>query len=207
MKVIIIEDEKISTEILVRLLNKIRPNYKIINIFDSIEKSINWLNTNQPPDLIFLDIILTDGNSFEIFKKIEIMSPVILTTAFKEFIIKSFELNCIYYLMKPIDIFKLNMAIEKFEKIKKFFKYNLPDIQPIDNNYNENLEYKIRLLIPQNFGYIPLKVEDVAYIYAHGNYLEIFTKDNKILKYRNSLEKIEKELNLKNFGELTKIIL
>ncbi|MEO0338161.1 MAG: response regulator, partial [Bacteroidota bacterium] len=115
MNVLIIEDEINAFEYLKLILNQIRPNYTIAQHLDSVEDSINWLAQNDPPDLIFLDIQLSDGLSFEIFKHIEVRCPIIFTTAYDQYAIEAFKVNSVDYLLKPIHQDDLKRAILKLE--------------------------------------------------------------------------------------------
>ncbi len=113
MKTIIIEDEKPAARLLQRKLEKI--NIKVDVMLHSVEESVEWFSKNEHPDLIFLDIQLSDGLSFEIFDKIAIKSAVIFTTAYDEYALRAFKLNSIDYLLKPIDEDELSIAISKFK--------------------------------------------------------------------------------------------
>jgi DNA-binding LytR/AlgR family response regulator len=201
MNILIIEDEKIASERLIEQLRKIRPEYNVVAVLDGVEAATEWFATHQPPDLIFLDIQLSDGYCFDIFKDSEILSPVIFTTAYQDFIMKSFELNSIDYLLKPVDLDKLNTAVDKFEKMKEVFRYKLSDIQLLQvqaENGRKN-PCRIRFLIPQHFGYVPVMTENIAYIRTEGFNVEIVTKKNESYIFRSSLDKIEQELDPQKF--------
>ncbi|MEA3479442.1 MAG: LytTR family DNA-binding domain-containing protein [Bacteroidota bacterium] len=114
IKALIVEDEKPAAEHLVRLLGESEHEVKVLHKTDSISQTIAWLKSNPLPDIIFLDIQLADGLSFEIFKHLEIQCPVIFTTAFEEYAIRAFKLNSIDYLLKPIGIEELSFALGKF---------------------------------------------------------------------------------------------
>src|SRR3954468_19831836 len=113
MTTLIIEDEKPAARLLQRKLEKL--NIAVETMLHSVEESINWFANNEHPDLIFLDIQLSDGLSFEIFEKVEIKSAIIFTTAYDEYALKAFKLNSIDYLLKPIDEDELSTAIDKFK--------------------------------------------------------------------------------------------
>ncbi|OUD42037.1 LytR/AlgR family response regulator transcription factor, partial [Flavobacterium psychrophilum] len=112
MKTIIIEDEKPAARLLQRKLDKL--GVKVDVMLHSVEEAIAWFSNNKHPDLIFLDIQLSDGLSFEIFEKVTIKSAIIFTTAYDEYALKAFKLNSIDYLLKPIDDDELSIAIFKF---------------------------------------------------------------------------------------------
>ena len=117
MNILIIEDEIFAQEELKRLLNKSKSQINILASIDSIEESVIWLKKNPLPDLIFMDIQLSDGLSFEIFNKIKITVPVIFTTAYDEYAIRAFKVNSIDYLLKPIDEKALLSSLEKYEQL------------------------------------------------------------------------------------------
>lgn len=118
MRCIVIEDEKVAAERLVRLIKNYDPSAEILACLQSVNKAVQWFNNNQPPDLIFMDIQLSDGISFEIFERTIVKSPVIFTTAYDEYALKAFKVNSIDYLLKPVDQAELNNAIDKFKANK-----------------------------------------------------------------------------------------
>ena len=115
MNVVIIEDEKPAARRLNRMLNDF--DIEPLTMLHSVEESVNWFHKNDHPDLIFLDIQLSDGLSFEIFEEVEIKSAIIFTTAYDEYALKAFKLNSIDYLLKPIDADELENAINQYKKI------------------------------------------------------------------------------------------
>lgn len=116
MKCLVIEDEKVAAEKLIGLIKKYDPSIDILEIIQSVEDSVQWLNAHQAPDLIFMDIQLSDGLSFEIFEQTLVKTPVIFTTAYDEYALKAFKVNSIDYLLKPIDLGELKNAIDKFKE-------------------------------------------------------------------------------------------
>ena len=118
MKAIIIEDEHLVARDLRKLIEAIDPSIEILTILDSVKACMEYFKTNFEPDLIFADIQLSDGVSFDIFNKVQITCPVIFTTAYNEYAIRAFKVNSIDYLLKPIDKSELASAIEKFKKMK-----------------------------------------------------------------------------------------
>lgn len=128
MKAIILEDEKLSAEHLMNLLKKVDDSIEIIATFDTVKKSVEAFKDGLKADLIFVDIHLADGISFEIFSKVAIDTPIIFTTAYNEYAIKAFKLNSIDYLLKPIGLDDLKTAIDKFKKLK----FSLPTQSLVD---------------------------------------------------------------------------
>ncbi|MCB0680712.1 MAG: response regulator, partial [Saprospiraceae bacterium] len=116
MRVLIIEDEKPAARHLSGLLQGIRPQAKVLDLVDSVEGAVKWLRTFAAPDLIFMDIQLADGLSFEIFQEVPVEAPVVFTTAYDQYTLKAFKVNSVDYLLKPIDPDELRQSIEKYEK-------------------------------------------------------------------------------------------
>lgn len=196
MKVIIIEDEKPSARRLVRMLKEL--NIEAVAMLHSVAESIAWFNSNkQHPDLILLDIQLSDGLSFEIFDKVNINSAIIFTTAYDEYALKAFKLNSIDYLLKPIDQDELELAITKFknnkperanlqidlEQIKKYL------INPLDKNYKKRFTIKIG----QHLKII--STSDIECFYSENKGTYIFTLDRRSYLIDTTLEHLESDLD------------
>ncbi len=133
MKIVIVEDEKPAARRLNRLLNK--KGLEVEIMLHSVAEGIAWFSENEHPDLIFLDIQLSDGLSFEIFESVKVKSAIIFTTAYDEYALKAFKLNSVDYLLKPIDDEELDEAIEKFEETyqSKSVKLNVDDFRSLLN--------------------------------------------------------------------------
>ena len=116
MNFLIVEDEKVAAERLVGLIKKYDPSIDITEIVQSVKNAVQWLNTHQAPDLIFMDIQLADGLSFEIYEQTIVKTPVIFTTAYDEYALKAFKVNSIDYLLKPVDLNELKNAIDKYKE-------------------------------------------------------------------------------------------
>ncbi|CAD5266520.1 MULTISPECIES: LytTR family DNA-binding domain-containing protein [unclassified Imperialibacter] len=119
MKVLIVEDEKLSADRLAQMVRKIEPDVEILAQIDSVKRTVEWLANQPAPDLLFLDIQLADGLSFEIFERVEVRAPIIFTTAYDEYAIKAFKVNSVDYLLKPIDDDELKAALSKFNTLTK----------------------------------------------------------------------------------------
>ena len=204
MNIIIIEDEKPAARLLERKIEKL--GYSITTLLHSVEESLLWFQNNPYPDLIFLDIQLSDGLSFEIFEKIDINSAVIFTTAYDEYALRAFKLNSIDYLLKPIDEEELATAISKFanqfqvnrvsnldfEAIKRML------VNPISKEYRKRFSVKIGQQI---------KVIDIAEIeclYSENKGTYIHTSDNRDYLIDSSLEVVEAELNPNDFFRISR---
>ena len=149
MNVIIIEDEKPAARRLSRLLEEL--NVAVSVMLHSVEEAINWFKDNDHPDLIFLDIQLSDGLSFEIFEEIEVKSAIIFTTAYDEYALQAFKLNSIDYLLKPIDDEDLEAAVKKYRSLKpepQKIALDFEDIKkllvnPVEREYKKRFTTKV----------------------------------------------------------------
>ena len=164
MNAIIIEDEKLSAEHLSNLLKRIDTSIKVIANYDSVKKSVEAFQKGIKADVVFVDVHLADGLSFEIFNKIQIDTPVIFTTAFDKYAIKAFKLNSVDYLLKPIGADDLRVAIDK---LKKFNQSHTSIVQDIANAYqNLNKHYKNRFMVKMGDSIVSVKTEDVIHFIA-----------------------------------------
>ena len=203
MKVVIIEDEKPAARRLNRMLNdlKIQP----IAMLHSIEESVNWFYNNEHPDLLFLDIQLSDGLSFEIFEEIEIKSAIIFTTAYDEYALKAFKLNSVDYLLKPIDADELKNAIDKFKKIhiannlKTITNQQLKKlIFPNTNKYKKRFTVKIG----QHLKLISTAAIECFYSENKATYFCANTNRNYMID--DSLEELETKLSPELFFRVSR---
>ena len=204
MKVIIIEDEKPSARRLQRMLSKLQIEAE--TMLHSVEESIAWFQNNEHPDLIFLDIQLSDGLSFEIFETIDIQSAVIFTTAYDEYALQAFKLNSIDYLLKPIDAVDLEKAVKKyinripkqqavtldFNDIKKLL------INPIDRDYKKRFSVKVGQHLKL------INIEDIECFYSENKGTYVFTSEGRNYLLDTTLELLEKELEPQIFFRISR---
>jgi DNA-binding LytR/AlgR family response regulator len=204
MQVIIIEDEIPAANRLTKLLRGIDPGINVITVLDSIEASVKYLQVPKNIDLIFMDIQLADGLSFDIFKQTKIETPVIFTTAFDQYTLKAFKVNSIDYLLKPIDENELTAAVEKYkhlrhEKRNDFSEKMLNLLQEMNR-----AKYKERLLIKRGQQLSYLKIETTAYCFADGKlcYAVDFTGNKYLLE--NNLSHLEEQLQPTKFYRINR---
>lgn len=194
MKVIIIEDEKPAAEKLLKAIQKADAAIEIVALLDSVRASIEWLQHNPMPELLFMDIELGDGLSFKVFDKINVTSPVIFCTAFDEYWQEAFEHNSIDYLLKPVKQDKLEAALNKYDKLKQHFAAGFQQLQQWNQQHAAN-GYKKRFLVKRGTDYISVKTEDIAYFYAaHKLVCMVDGKGQKFI-LDQSLADIEKQLD------------
>lgn len=204
MNVIIIEDEKPSARRLQRML-KVQ-DIHAETMLHSVEESIAWFQNNEHPDLIFLDIQLSDGLSFEIFESIDIKSAVIFTTAYDEYALQAFKLNSIDYLLKPIDDEDLELAVKKY-------KARAPQKQSVTLDFNDikNLlvnpierEYKKRFSVKVGQHLKLINIEDIECIYSENKGTYAFTSDGRNYLLDSTLDQLEAELEPNIFFRISR---
>ncbi len=203
MKILIIEDEDVAARNLQRLIKEYDENYIICATLKSISSSIDWFSKNPIPDLIFMDIQLSDGKCFDIFKQITVSAPIIFTTAYDEYAIKAFEVNSIDYLLKPISKEKLTKAINKFKQLFNNEQYKNSIINLISDI---NQVYKDRFLVKIGQQLVSVKDTDIAY-FLKEELVFIITNDNNKYPIDYNLDNLEKVLNKKRFFRLNRQII
>jgi two-component system, LytTR family, response regulator len=165
MNILIIEDERPAAEKLQKAIRAISSDVQLMGVLGSVQASVEWLTQHPLPDLIFMDIQLTDGVSFKIFDKIRINCPVIFTTAYDDYWQEAFEYNSIDYLLKPIRQEKLENALKKYESIKQYFSDNMKQLLQYQQQPGTE-QYKKRFLVKRGTDYVAVKTADIAYFYA-----------------------------------------
>jgi two-component system, LytTR family, response regulator LytT len=209
MTTIIIEDEKPAARLLQRKLEKL--NISVSEMLHSVEESIEWFSKNEHPDLIFLDIQLSDGLSFEIFEKIDIKSAVIFTTAYDEYALKAFKLNSIDYLLKPIDEDDLETAISKFKERfdsinfvgNKSLQLDFEQIRKMfANPFEKTFKKRFTVKIGQHLKVISTDEIECFFSENKGTYIHTF--DNRDYLIDTTLEVLEQELDGADFYRISR---
>ncbi len=204
MNVIIIEDEKPAARRLNRMLSDL--DIEVHTMLHSVNESIEWFSNNEHPDLIFLDIQLSDGLSFEIFDTVTIKSAIIFTTAYDEYALKAFKLNSIDYLLKPIDDDELEAAVTKYKEqipAKQQIQVDFDDIKkllinPIDRQYKKRFTAKVGQHLKI------FSVEDIECFYSENKGTYLHTTDNRNYLIDTTLESLEEELNPQQFFRVSR---
>jgi DNA-binding LytR/AlgR family response regulator len=198
MKTIIIEDELLAAKNLTSILNEIG-GVDILAYLESITESVEWLESNAHPDLIFMDIHLADGSSFEIFDKVIVRCPVIFTTAYDEYAIKAFKVNSIDYLLKPIDLQAVKKALIKYQSLTSASNMTL-EIKKMLSQLHSEHNYKTNLLLfAKGDKLVPLPVEEIAYIFIDNGIVKAVDFEEKPFVIDQTLDDIATELNPSNF--------
>ncbi|MCB0805466.1 MAG: response regulator transcription factor [Bacteroidales bacterium] len=183
MKVLIVEDEPYAQNELKRLLDRTEIEMEILECIDSVEEAVEWFRSNEAPDLIFLDIQLSDGLSFDIFSQVKVKAPVIFTTAYDEYAIQAFKLNSIDYLLKPIKYEELKTALDKLGELSET-RITQPDKGGLNVQQIEQLleihrpKYKARFIAKVGDQIKHVDVIDVAYFRAEDNEVMLVTNNN-----------------------------
>jgi len=192
MKVLIVEDETIAYEYLSGLIRRIDPEIEIVAATESISQTVNWLRSHPAPDLIFMDIHLSDGSAFSVFELMPVETPIIFTTAYDEYAIDAFKVNSIDYLLKPVEEADLKKAIEKFRKLTSPEKSHYLQ-QQAQMSYTGN--YFTKLLISYRDNLIPVSIQDIACFYTSDHQTYVFTNDGKQYQYNKTLDSIYQHLD------------
>ena len=199
MNLLILEDETLASDRIIKILHEIDPELNILDVIKSIEEGKKWFDENEPPDLIISDIRLLDGLSFELFKVLEIETPVIFTTAYDQYAIKAFEVNSIDYLLKPIQKEKLEEAIQKHKEraAKNKFPADFEGLYELIQNQKKS--FKSRFLIKIGNKIVAVPTEKIAYFYSQNKLTYIVTTEGKKLPTDQTLETLEEQLDPKTF--------
>lgn len=203
MRIFIIEDEKAALRNLKAILEEVCPETEIVGEADSISESIEWLESNDMPELIFMDIHLADGSAFEIFDHIKITCPIIFTTAYDEYALKAFKVNSIDYLLKPINAEDLKKAFVKLDQLvlhKSDSEKQNDIINEIVKKLNKEENYKSHFLIPvKGDKFVPLTVNSILFFYISDGMVKAVDEDGKQHPFTMSLDELADMLNPKLF--------
>ncbi|MDT0621962.1 LytR/AlgR family response regulator transcription factor [Croceitalea vernalis] len=204
MKVIIIEDEKPAARRLGRLLSDL--NVAVSTMLHSVEESIEWFQNNKHPDLIFLDIQLSDGLSFEIFDVVDVKSAIIFTTAYDEYALQAFKLNSIDYLLKPIDDEELEKAVKQYKELKPEKEQIAVDFEDIKKLLINPLEREFKKRFTAKVGqHIKIiNADEVECFYSENKGTYAATIDGRNYLLDTTLENLEDELSPKIFFRVSR---
>jgi len=205
IKVLILEDEDAAAGRLQKMVTEILPETEFLETIASVKQGIEWFKTHAMPDLIFADIQLNDGISFDIFKEVAVNSPVIFTTAYDAHALNAFKLNSVDYLLKPVKKTDLSAAIEKFKTVylsnKKDDNNNL---QQLLQALQKTQQYKQRFVLRVGEHMKIIEVPDIAYFYTENKANFIISKDGKRHLVDNTLDQLEAMLDPKIFFRINR---
>ncbi|MFD1094177.1 LytR/AlgR family response regulator transcription factor [Salegentibacter chungangensis] len=202
MNIVIIEDEIHASDALESIILKFRPDTRILAKPESIEEAISWFKKNDAPDLIFCDIHLSDGSSFEIFKQVEVNTPIIFTTAYNEYAIDAFKLNSIDYLLKPLKNEEVNAAIEKYEGLNQSnLNLELEKLNDLlrQTHQLKTKESKSRFMVKSGKTIKVISSKDTAYFLAEDGVVLLVTFQGKRFVINYTLDQLEEDLDPGSF--------
>ena len=197
MKVLIVEDERPAFENMVEELHAIDETINVMAGCNSVDECVQWLNKNPQPDLILMDIQLSDGLSFNIFKACKITCPVIFTTAYDKYLTQAFEYSSIDYLLKPISQDKLRNAIRKYKTLQTHFVNSYSQAPDTFSNHDKK---RSRILVKKGMEYQTIRVEDTGYFFTEHKLVFLVDKENrKYMAEKSNLSELEEELDRNYF--------
>lgn len=203
MKVIIIEDEKLASDNLVAMIQKIDPSVEIVKIIDNVKKAIVWLSEQQP-DLIFLDIHLGDDICFSIFDKVKVTAPIIFTTAYNQYAIRAFKLNSVDYLLKPFSEEDLQFALDKFKSQTGKTGF---DVRKLLETIIEKPTFQERFMVVSGQKIKSILIDQVAYFLSEGRYVKLVTKTGEKYLLDQSLESVEHKVDPNQFFRVNRQVI
>ena len=195
MKILIIEDEKHNASRLQRLLTEISHEFEIEGVLETVKESVSWLEKRAAPDVILMDIRLSDGLSFDIFDKVDVVSPVIFTTSYDEYAVRAFKVNSIDYLLKPIEKEELEAALEKVDIERKKSIPSLELEQLLHLFREKSPVFRKRFLLPRANGYKTLTVGEIGYIFTEQKITYLVTRDGNSEILGQTMDELEDELD------------
>ena len=205
-KILIIEDEKPAAEWLQQLVSKLDNEISIFGVIDSVRGAVEWFRQNSAPDLVFMDIQLADGLSFEIFEQVKVPCPVIFTTAYEEYAVKAFKVKSVDYLLKPIAFDELETAFQKFLNQAKKEETVQPVTLDLLNKVREMLrkQYKTRFVIKVGEHLKSIPVEDIQFFYSLDKATFLCTSDFKTYIVDYSLDRISEMIDEHRFFRINR---
>jgi DNA-binding LytR/AlgR family response regulator len=206
MNILVIEDELKTARALIKFITNVRPGAKIDGPIQRVSTAVDYLKSHASPDLIFMDIQLADGSSFEIFPKVSIQSPVIFCTAYDEYALDAFKANGIDYILKPFSEESFKSAFEKFDRITNALSSNQISLEVIAKvlKINQQNTGKQSFLVYKNAKYTTVPTTDIAYIFSRNEQTTLVTFDNDFFTLDQSLEETSEQLDPKNFFKLNR---
>lgn len=201
MRVLIVEDETSSYENLREILREIDPDIDVAGNTESVVQTVHWLKVNPAPDLIFMDIHLSDDSAFAIFDKMNVEIPIVFTTAYDQYAIEAFKVNSVDYLLKPIKVNDVRHAIAKFERFNRnditHYLSQLLQLAPSSRR-------KAKILVPYKDKLIPVDMSDISFFYTADKSTFVYLGDGTRYSYSKTLDQIMTTLDSDNFFRANK---
>ena len=206
MNILIVEDEELAVKKLQKTLASVDAAAHVVGVTDSIKETVEWLQANNNPDLILMDIELADGQSFEIFNQVEVKAPVIFTTSYDEFALKAFKVNSVDYLLKPIQTEDLQAALTKYKKLTDGKKGDI-NLESLVKQLQQQLqpkEFRKRFLVKHAQKLVSVDVDEISYFYSDGRLNFFKTSDNKKYVVDYTMEELEDMLDPEKFFRISR---
>lgn len=202
MKVVIVEDEHLAAEKLMQQLHTAAPEAEVVAVLESVEESVNWFAEHPTPDLVFMDIQLDDGLSFEVFDELEIKAPIIFTTAFDEYAIRAFKVNSIDYLLKPIELEALRSALDKYKEL--YGQHQLLEDKVAKVIEQLSRTYKSRFFIKIGNRFQSIQVSKICCFFVQERSTFIKTMEGKTYDLDFSLDQLQKMVDPDQFFRISR---
>ncbi|MBF9221699.1 LytR/AlgR family response regulator transcription factor [Hymenobacter ruricola] len=200
MNVVLIEDEPLAAQALAALLTRLRPAARILASLGSVEEAVEWLREQPAPDLLFCDIHLSDGNSFDIFRQVMVDVPVIFTTAYDTYAIQAFQVNSVDYLLKPLQAAEVERALQKYEtRHPATLSAAVANVQRLVRTTPRS-----RFLVKSGLALKAVLVDDVAYFLAEEGVVFLVTHQGKRHIIADTLDQLEGQLDAQNFFRINR---
>lgn len=201
MKILLIEDELPAARQLTKLLQTHQPGCSILDTLDSVESAVKWLQTLPAPDLIFMDIQIADGLSFDIFRQTDVTAPVIFTTAFDQYAVQAFKVNAIDYLLKPVDPEELQKALERVRQ-----RGTPADLQSLVR-YFQKEPYKDRFLVKTGQAMTFVTIGEIAFFRSSDGLTQAFTFNGKKYFVDHTLDELDRLVDPRHFFRVSRAVM
>ena len=212
MKILIVEDEELAVKKIRKTLGEVDENAEVVGVADSITGTVDWLQTNPSPDLILMDIALSDGQSFEIFSRIPVKSAVVFTTSYDEYALKAFKVNSIDYLLKPIQKEDLEAALNKYKQMKAMYIEEPKDVPGLNmdalvKELQQKLqpkEFRKRFLVKHGQKLVSTEIDEIAYFFSDGRLNFFKTDDNRKFVVDYTMDELEEMLDPEKYFRISR---
>jgi len=204
LKILIIEDEQPAARRLLKMITELVPDSRLLDSIDSVAGAIEWFSSHEAPDLVFSDIQLSDGISFDIFKAIELPCPVIFTTAYDQYALNAFKVNSIDYLLKPVKKEELEAAIRKYQKMQPPAAAGFDIGKLLEAYTGKQTEYKSRFVVKYGEHIKTITTEEIAYFYTEDKINFLTTIEGRRFAIDFNLDHLESVLDPKQFFRINR---
>ena len=211
MRILIVEDEDLAVKKIKKTLGEVDANADVVGVTDSIASTADWLETNPSPDLILMDIELSDGQSLEIFNRVPVKSAVVFTTSYDEYALKAFKVNSIDYLLKPVQKEDLEAALNKYKQMKQMYasgngntSLNMDALVKELQHKLQPKEYRKRFLVKHGQKLVSIEVDEIAYFFSDGRLNFFKTDDNRKFVVDYTMDELEDMLDPQKYFRISR---